>query len=132
VPTRVGRDRTVDVIPCGPGELDPAAVTALLERDSSRLARYYDAIFVVATPGFLSAGLAAALPSPDVIFCAQPGITPLRWLKNQLEAISAAGGAIRGVVLWNADRPLLPAVKELASATERESRRQERVPAGAA
>lgn len=132
VPTRVGRDRTVDVIPCGGGDLDGAAVAGLLERDASRLARYYDAIFVVAAPGFLTGGLAAALPSPDVIFCAQPGITPLRWLKVQLEAIAAAGGAIRGIVLWNADRPLLPPVKELASATERESRRQPPVPAGAA
>lgn len=132
VPTRVGRDRTVDVVPCGTGDLELPAVATVLQRDSSRLARYYDAIFVVAAPGLLAAGLPAALPSPDVIFCAQPGITPLRWLKGQLEEISAAGGTIRGVVLWNADRPLLPPIKELASATERESRRQERVAAGAA
>lgn len=132
VPARAGRDRSVDVVPCGTGELDVPAVTALFQRDSARLARYYDAIFVVAAPAQLAAGLPAALLAPDVIFCAQPGITPLRWLKDQLEAITAAGGVIRGVVLWNADRPLLPPIKELASAAERESRRQERVEAGAA
>jgi hypothetical protein len=56
----------------------------------------------------------------------QPGITPLKQLKAQLNAIRDAGGTIRGVILWNAERPLLPTPKELARATKRERNRAER------
>jgi Mrp family chromosome partitioning ATPase len=118
----VGRDKTVDLVPYGAGAsaaspAPPAApeLAALLRKDTARLARYYDAIFVAAAPEDTAAGLPAALPSPDVVFCAQPGITPLRHLRDCLEGIRAAGGTVRGIVLWNAERPLLPTPTELAS-----------------
>lgn len=108
----VGRDKRVDLVPFGGGHASGDAVMALLRQDAERWSRYYDAVFVVAPPDLASAGIASALPSADVIYCAQPGITPLRPLKTQLEAIRAAGGAVRGIVLWNAERPLLPATRE--------------------
>jgi hypothetical protein len=112
----VGRDKAVDLVPCGLGQqADPAAVLELFRRDAARIARYYDAIFVVATPPMVSAGVPAALPSPDVIFCAQPGLTPLRKLKAELESIRDAGGDIRGIVLWSAERPLLPTSRALST-----------------
>jgi hypothetical protein len=123
----VGRDKTVDLVPYGAGasapSLTPPAapeLAALLRKDAARLARYYDAIFVAAAPEDTAAGLPAALPSPDVVFCAQPGITPLRHLRDCLEGIRAAGGTVRGIVLWNAERPLLPTPTELASRARRD------------
>jgi hypothetical protein len=97
----------------------------MLRRDSSRLARYYDAVFLVASVELVSAGIPAAVSSPGVIFCAQPGLTPLRQLRAQLEAIRAAGGAVRGVVLWDAERPMLPTPRDLAVARRERSNKPE-------
>jgi Mrp family chromosome partitioning ATPase len=117
----VGRDKTVDLVPYGAGAapVPPQELAALLRKDASRLTRYYDAIFVAAAPGDTAAGLPAALPSADVVFCAQPGITPLRHLRDCLERIRAAGGTVRGIVLWNAERPMLPTPSELESRARR-------------
>jgi len=92
---------------------------ALLDRDCTRLARYYDAIFLVAAAKDVSQGLARALPSPEVIYCVQPGITPLRQLRAQLDSIRAVGGSLRGIVLWEAERPLLPTPRELIAGASR-------------
>jgi Mrp family chromosome partitioning ATPase len=135
VSARVGRDKTVDLVPCGTApQVEHAALIELLRNDAMRLARYYDAVFLVADPPLLVAGLPPALPATDVIYCVQPGITPLKQLKAQLNAIRDAGGTIRGLILWNAERPLLPTPRELARrASRRESSRAEsRVPVGSA
>ena len=128
VSARVGRDKSVDLVPCGTTAATPSAerVIDLLRSDAMRLARYYDAIFVVAPPALLQAGLPPALPSPDVIYCVQPGLTPLKQLKAELNGIRDAGGTIRGVIVWNAERPLLPTPKEVARrAPARERKRAE-------
>jgi Mrp family chromosome partitioning ATPase len=119
---RIGRDKTVDLVPRGSGtqELAASELIGLLKRDCPRLARYYDAILLHAAATDVTQGLAGALPSPEVIYCAQPGITPLRQLRGQLDLIRAAGGSIRGIVLWEAERPLLPTLKELAVARRRD------------
>ena len=118
---RIGRDKTVDLVPYGkPGTAVPVQdLIALLQKDCIRLARYYDAIFLLADAKDVSQGLPGALPSPEVIFCAQPGITPLRQLRAELESIRAAGGSVRGIVLWEAERPLLPTPRELIARTPR-------------
>lgn len=117
VAARVGRDKTVDLIPFGIAlsPPSPAELTALLQQDGSRLARYYDAVFALASPEYAANGVPAAMPSPEVVYCARPGITPLRHLREQLERIRSSGGVVRGIVLWNAERPLLPTPRELAS-----------------
>lgn len=135
VSARVGRDKSVDLVPCGTGPtVEPARLIELLRNDAMRLARYYDAVFLVAGAPLLVAGLPPALPATDVIYCVQPGITPLKQLKAQLNAIRDAGGTIRGLILWNAERPLLPTPKELARrANKRESSAAvSRVPVGSA
>jgi Mrp family chromosome partitioning ATPase len=121
VAAAVGRDKTVDLVPYGTSasSASPQELAGLLQKDAARLARYYDAIFVSAAPADAAAGLPAALPSADVVFCAQPGITPLRHLRDCLERIRTAGGTVRGIVLWNAERPLLPTPSELASRARR-------------
>lgn len=115
VAARVGRDKAVDLVPHGAGRAEPSDVATLLRTDASRIARYYDAVFVAATPEAVIGGVAAALASADLVYCAQPGVTPLRGLRAQLERMHAAGALLRGVVLWDAERPLLPAPRELSN-----------------
>ncbi|HEX6598791.1 MAG TPA: hypothetical protein VF034_05670 [Gemmatimonadaceae bacterium] len=117
--TRIGRDRTIDVVPSGHGELPIDGAVTLLQRDAARLARRYDAVVMVAAPEQVAAGLAAALPIPDVVFCARAGQTPVAELKKRVEEIARGGGTIRGVVLWDAPDPVLYEVKP-AERTERE------------
>jgi Mrp family chromosome partitioning ATPase len=121
IAARVGRDKTIDLVPHGfsSTHASTADLAALLRQDAERLARYYDAIFILAAPEDLEAGLVAALPSREVVYCAQPGITPLRQLREQLDRIRAAAGIVRGIVLWSAERPLLPTPRELAAHAQR-------------
>lgn len=116
----VGRDKAVDLMPFGVGARPSIEqLVALLRQDAERLARYYDAVFLLAAAEDVAAGIPAVLPSPEVLYCAQPGITPLRQLRGALERIRAAGGLVRGVVLWNAERPMLPMPRELTVRTRR-------------
>ena len=117
--TRIGRDRTIDVVPSGDGVLPLDGATTLLRRDAARLARRYDAVVVVAAPDQVGGGLAAALPIPDVVYCARAGQTPIAELKKRVEEIARSGGTIRGVVLWDAPDPVLYEVKPVERA-ERE------------
>jgi Mrp family chromosome partitioning ATPase len=116
---RIGRDRTIDVVPSGDGTLAVDGVIALLQRDAARLARRYDAVVVVASPDQVGAGLSAALPIPDVMYCARAGQTPIAELKKRVEEIARGGGTVRGVVLWDAPDPVLYEVKPVERA-ERE------------
>jgi Mrp family chromosome partitioning ATPase len=110
VAARVGRDKSIDVIPFGIGSVpNVQALRDLLVRDGSRVARYYDAAFAVVSTEQARSELVPALPSAEVVYCARPGFTSLRYLTEQLDAIRTAGTRVRGVVLWNAERPMLPA-----------------------
>jgi Mrp family chromosome partitioning ATPase len=112
-PARIGRDKTIDLVPHGPAhDVASHQFAALLKQDSLRLARYYDAIIVLASVANAAEGVPAVLPSQEIIFCAQPGITPLRQLRAQLERMRTSGGSVRGVVLWQAERPLLSAARD--------------------
>ena len=111
----VGRDKSVAFVPHGVSGRLPSAeeLIAVIRDGAERTTRYYDAVFVLATASEIAAGLPAVLPSPEVIYCAQPGITPLRQLRSEMERIRAAGGSVRGIMLWHAERPLLPTPREL-------------------
>lgn len=116
VAAAVGRDKTVDLVPHGlSAVVSTEQLVDLFNRDAERLIRYYDAIFLVAGPADVSAGLSTNLPSPEVLYCARPGITPLRKLRDELEGMRGVGALVRGIVLWNAERPILPAPRELAA-----------------
>jgi Mrp family chromosome partitioning ATPase len=125
VSASVGRNKTVDLVPRG-AETGRSAqqLVETLRQDAPRLARYYDAILVLAGADEVSAGLPSAILSPDVVYCAQPGITPLKQLRTQLERIREAGGSVRGIVLWNAPRPLLATPRELADKPRQRARHQ--------
>jgi Mrp family chromosome partitioning ATPase len=105
---RIGRDRTIDVVPSGGGTpLDVGELTSLVQRDIARLARRYDAIVFVSSLDQVGLGLPTALPIPDVVFCARIGQTPIAALKKSVEEVQSAGGRVRGIVLWNAPDPAL-------------------------
>lgn len=105
---RIGRDRTIDVVPSGGGTPpDIGDLTALVKRDMGRLSRRYDAIVFVSPPDQVSLGLPAALPVPDVVYCARAGQTPIADLKKAVEDMQSAGGRVRGIVLWSAPDPAL-------------------------
>jgi len=113
VQARVGRDKSVDLVPRGLGSFAAKDVVALLARDGARLSRYYDAVVVLSSPEIILAGLPAALPSSDLVYSAQPALTPLRALRAELDQLRLAGAELRGVVLWDAERPLLATPREL-------------------
>lgn len=108
----VGRDKTVDLVPTGSTPVGTAELRDLLARDAGRLSRYYDAVFAVVSPAQAEEGILSVLPSPDLVYCARPGTTSLRTLRRQLDAIRESGARVRGIVLWNAERPQLPAIPQ--------------------
>ena len=103
----LGRDRTIDVVPSGQGVVPPDELTAILRRDLETLSRRYDAIVVVSALDQSVAGVSAALPVPDVLYCVRAGQTPIAELKQHIEEIQATGAQVRGVVFWNAAEPQL-------------------------
>jgi hypothetical protein len=114
IPAIVGRDKSISLVPYGvEAQANAAEIIALLRDGAERFARYYDAVLLLASAADVAAGLPSALPAPEVVYCAQPGITPLRQLRTVLQQIRGAGGVVRGIVLWHAERPLLPTPREL-------------------
>ena len=109
VAARVGRDKSVDLVPYGAGAVSNDAVRDVFARDGSRVSRYYDAAFAILAASQVSPDLLSALPSAEIVYCARPGYTSLRGLTRELDALRAAGARVRGILLWNAERPMLPA-----------------------
>jgi Mrp family chromosome partitioning ATPase len=120
ISTRLGRDRTIDVVPSGEGATPVEEISALLRRDITRLSKRYDAIVLVSSIEQVLAGLATALPIPDVLYCARGGQTPIAALKRTIEAIDVTGAHARGIVLWNAPDPALADLRPVEEA-ERET-----------
>ncbi len=113
VASSAGRDRTVDLIPFGSGaSLSAAEVAEFASTELLRLSRYYDAMIVIGTAQQIGDGLMKQLPSSELVYCAQPGITPLPQLRDELDRMRDAGAVVRGVVLWAAERPVLSVRRE--------------------
>ena len=93
--------------------LDPSAVAKAVGEAAGRLVDRYDGIFLLADPATVKAGLPDQSKAHAVVYCAQPGVSPISSLSKELEEIRASGGNIRGVILWNADRPMLATPREL-------------------
>ncbi len=108
---RLGRDRTIDVVPSGTGALPAEAVSDLLRRESARLTKRYDAIVLVSSPEQAAAGTPLALPVPDVIYCVRAGQTTIAALRQALAEIEGAGANVRGIVLWNAPPPVFASLR---------------------
>ncbi|MEP6731417.1 MAG: hypothetical protein ABJE10_12295 [bacterium] len=116
---RLGRDRTIDVVPSGDAGASIDEIRALLERDITRLSRRYDAIILVSSAEQVLGGLPSVLPIPDVLFCARAGQTPIAEIKRTVELIDGTGAHTRGIVLWDAPDPVLAELRPLGE-VERE------------
>lgn len=113
ISTTAGRDRTVDLMPLGAaGPLSPDELAGFAATHLGRLARYYDAVIVIASGPQIKGGLPRKLPSSELVYCVQPGITPLPQLRDELDLMRDAGAVVRGLVLWAAERPVLAVRRE--------------------
>jgi hypothetical protein len=119
VSAKIGRSRSVDLIPYGRVPAEPSAIAGAVGEAASRLADRYDGIIFLADPATVKAGLPAQAKAPAVVYCAQPGVSPISALSKELGEIREAGGIVRGVILWNSDRPMLATPRELAGGRSR-------------
>ena len=112
----IGRERALDVIPSGlcgdpPDGFDPTPTRHSL----ARIARRYDLVVMVMGARDVRRGDDGVLPAPDIIYCARVGETSIATLRASTDALRGAGARIRGLVLWNADVPLLQSRELLAA-----------------
>jgi len=120
---RVGRDRTIDVVPSGSRPASFEDLAGLLQRDGARLSRRYDAVVLVSSVDQVRQALPLSLPVPDVIVCARAGQTHLSDLYELVVAIRDTGANPKGIVIWNAvdpsvapSRPAAAPVRDMAEA----------------
>ena len=92
---------------------------ARTSKAAARLADRYDGIIFLADPATVKAGLPAQAKALAVVYCAQPGVSPINALSKELGEIRESGGIVRGVILWNSDRPMLATPRELAGGRSR-------------
>ncbi|AHG88815.1 hypothetical protein J421_1278 [Gemmatirosa kalamazoonensis] len=121
VPVTVGRGLTIDVVPAGVAPPPPhvAATTAstpvpvvssvldALRLDLGRLTRRYDFAVLGMPPSEAEADARGFRIAPDVVVCARAGHTPLAGLAREVERLQQAGARVRGLVLWDDERPSL-------------------------
>jgi len=129
VPATIGRERALDVIPSGTcGEPEEPFDAAPTRHALARMARRYDLVVLVAGPTHIRRGDGSSLPAPDLIYRARIGHTTISALRAGAEALRGAGARIRGLVLWDADVPLIES-RDTAAAR---ARTQDALPLSAA
>jgi tyrosine-protein kinase Etk/Wzc len=108
VPATIGRERALDVIPSGIcGDPDEEFDAEPTRHALARMARRYDLVVLLAGPTHIRRGDGSILPAPDLIYCARIGYTTIEALREGADALRGAGARIRGLVLWDADVPLI-------------------------
>jgi Mrp family chromosome partitioning ATPase len=113
----VGRDRTIDVIPAGRRRTPNDVATRTLREAVAHLARRYDTV-VVSAPWLREVPLEQTVSaSPRIVIVARTGRTTAVGLKRLVAAIREAGGAVRGVVAWEAADPAIPFLSEVPDRT---------------
>ena len=132
VPTTIGRDRPLDVLPSGTRRagLPEATVVEEVKRELARLQRRYDFIIIAAPTSYVQRSGASIIPAPDVILCARIAHTTIGGLKSSVDGLRASDMRIHGLVLWDAEMPQLETREEmLGAARQTESFRPELAPA---
>jgi len=128
VPTTIGRDRPLDVLPSGTRRsgMPEANVVEEVKKELARLQRRYDFIIIAAPTSYVQRSAASIIPAPDVILCARMAHTTIGGLKSAVEGLRAADMRIHGLVLWDAEMPQLETREEmLGAARQSESFRPE-------
>lgn len=115
VPTTIGRDRPLDVLPSGTRRsgLPEAGVVEEIRKELARLQRRYDFIIIAAPTSYVQRSAASIIPAPDVILCARIAHTTIGMLKSAVDGLRAADMRIHGLVLWDAEMPQLETREEM-------------------
>jgi Mrp family chromosome partitioning ATPase len=107
VMTTVGRDRPLDVLPSGHGRIGTAMPEAVqkLHDDLARMERRYDFIVIAVPSSYAQLVTNTIIPAPDVIVCAQVGVTEIADLRGMVKGLRSAGKSVHGIVLWDDEPP---------------------------
>ncbi len=115
VPTTIGRDRPLDVIPSGTkrvGLPEPQVVDEV-RSELARMQRRYDFIIIAAPTSYVQRSASSIIPAPDVILCARLAHTTVGSLKTAVDSLRGADMRIHGLVLWDAEMPQLETREEM-------------------
>jgi Mrp family chromosome partitioning ATPase len=106
----IGRDQTLAVMPSGrrAGKPQPERA-ARVRADLGRLSGRHDLIVFTAAVEQAREDPSSVLLSRDVVVCVRLGHTRIRTLRSEVEQLRTAGMTIHGLLLWDAERPDLPA-----------------------
>jgi len=109
VTTTIGRDRPLDVLPSGHGRIGIAAPDAVraLHDALARMEHRYDFIVIAAPSSYAQLVTNTIIPAPDVIVCAQVGVTEIADLRTVVKGLRLAGKLVHGIVLWDDEAPRL-------------------------
>jgi Mrp family chromosome partitioning ATPase len=119
VPTTIGRDRPLDVLPSGTRRagLPEPDVVEEVRKELARMQRRYDFIIITAPTSYVQRSASSIIPAPDVILCARIAHTTVGGLKTAVDSLRGADMRIHGLVLWDAEMPQLETREEMLGAT---------------
>lgn len=119
VPTTIGRDRPLDVLPSGTRRAGAPELEVVEEvkKELARMQRRYDFIIIAAPTSYVQRSASSIIPAPDVILCARIAHTTVGGLRSAVENLRSADMRIHGLVLWDAEMPQLETREEMLGAT---------------
>jgi Mrp family chromosome partitioning ATPase len=119
VPTTIGRDRPLDVLPSGTRRagLPEPNVVEEVRKELARMQRRYDFIIITAPTSYVQRSASSIIPAPDVILCARIAHTTVGGLKTAVDSLRGADMRIHGLVLWDAEMPQLETREEMLGST---------------
>lgn len=119
VPTTIGRDRPLDVLPSGTRRagLPQPDVVEEVRKELARMQRRYDFIIIAAPTSYVQRSASSIIPAPDVILCARIAHTTVGGLKSAVDSLRGADMRIHGLVLWDAEMPQLETREEMLGTT---------------
>lgn len=107
VPTTIGRDRPLDVLPSGTGKVvhpDGPTISAI-QAGFQRMERRYDFIVIAAPLSFVQRDALSIIPGPDVVLCGRIARTKTQDLAAAAESLRGINMHIHGLVLWDDELP---------------------------
>jgi len=119
VPTTIGRDRPLDVLPSGTRRsgLPERNVVEEVKKELARMQRRYDFIIIAAPTSYVQRSASSIIPAPDVILCARIAHTTVGGLKTAVDTLRGADMRVHGLVLWDAEMPQLETREEMLGST---------------
>lgn len=107
VPTTIGRDRPLDVLPSGTGRVvhaDGPTISAM-KGGFERMKRRYDFIVIAAPISFVQRDALSIIPGPDVVLCGRIARTKTQDFAAAAESLRGINMHIHGLVLWDDELP---------------------------